>query len=555
MCTTDTSERPARRAADVTVEMLDVGEDIRVCLRDRRADIQSLFSDLAPADREAPAADAWQIGVRALRNAYAQARESWFEDVGKALVDDVERGLRTHLDRQFADIESVLKRYFDDADGEVGKRLTAFLADEGVLHRLLKEHVGGERSVLAETLAHHVGANSELLRRLSPSDKEGVVQVIEERVRTVLDDNHRALMNALDPLAENGAVAKLLRTLRDDLEKAQAHGGRQLEKAVAALDANDEGSAISRLMRETRTAQRTLVAALNPDEPTSPLSAIRSTVETLLEAHGQSQRKLLEEQQKNQRELESYIRETVARMESRKEAASKSPRGGTTFEEDVVEFLTRTCGDTYLVEPTGNTTGQRRHCKKGDAVVSFTSESAFRDCRVVVEAKRACNYTAAKVLEEMEVARENRDADVGVFVLAPSHAWPGAPEFVRYGSTIFVQWDAEDPSTDPYLRAAMMAALFMSKRRRQDADAGDITALRDVEKRVQDEVTRIAKMRKENDKIASCSKTIRDELRKAERKLELMLDKAKQTLTALSVDLVEEAAEVASPIVLPGSRA
>lgn len=532
--------------ADVTLD-----DGLHVNLNDSRAEASVLFHDLGEADRRLLAADAWRIGLRALGNAHSQARESRFEDIGKALVGDVERELRAHFDRQFETMEHSFKRYFDPSEGEVAQRMTAFLADEGVLHRLLRDQIGGDRSVLAQTLARHVGENSELFRRLSPSDKHGVVQVLEERVRAVLEQNQQALLVALDPLAEHGAVAKLLRTLRKDLEDAQAQGGRQLQKAVAALDANDETSAISRLMRETQAAQRQLVAALNPDDASSPIAAVGKTVKALLEAHGQSQIQLLERQQERQKELEVYIRETIAKLEARKAADAKSPRGGIKFEEAVLAFIGQTCGEAYLVEGIGETTGRIAKCRRGDILIAFGQESAFAGCRVVVEAKHAMGYTAAKVLEEMEIARNNRDASVGLFVLSSAHAWPGAPEFIRYGSTILVQWDADDPSTDVNLKAAVVASLFMATRRRDAVDPGDIKAMRDVEKRIHDELKRLRRMRDHNEKISSSSEDLRDELRKGERKLALLLDAAKATLTALDVELVDEDAEVASPIELP----
>jgi len=537
---------------DPTAEVtLDGG--LHIALRDSRAEASDLFQNLAEPERCTLAADAWRIGLRALGNAYSQARESRIEDIGRALVGDVERGVRTHLEHQLETMVSVFKRYFDPAEGEVAQRMTAFLADEGVLHRLLRDQIGGDRSVLAQTLARHVGENSELFRRLSPSDKQGVVQVLEERVRLVLEQNQQALLVALDPLAEHGAVAKLLRTLRKDLEDAQNQGSRQLQKAVAALDANDETSAISRLMRETRAAQQHLVAALNPQDETSPIAAVGKTVKTLLEAHGQSQQQLLERHQERQKELEVYIRETIAKLEARKVAEAKSPRGGVKFEEAVLAFIAQTCGDAYMVEHVGETSGRIAKCRKGDIVVAFGQESAFVGCRVVVEAKHAVGYSAAKVLEEMEAARNNRDAAVGVFVLAASHAWTGAPELIRYGSTIFVQWDVDDPTTDFNLKAAVIASLFMATRRRAATDPSDIKAMRDVEKRIDEEIKRIVRMRAHSQKIIDNGEALREELRKSESSLARLLDKAKATLTALNVELVDEEAEVASPIGLPAS--
>jgi hypothetical protein len=537
----------------VSVSVTKLEAAVRACVEDHRPHTVELFGDLDDPDAKELALDAWSIGLRALGNAYSRARESRLEDVGRTLLDDMARELQSQVELQQRTIADALKRFFDPTSGEVVQRLDAFVADEGVLARFLGDYVGTEHSVLAKTLAGQVGANSELFKKLSPSEKDGLVQVLEAKLTVVMEENQRRLVKALDPLDDEGAVAKLLKTLRKELEDADEDRAAQLNKALAALDANDETSLLSRLMRETLDAKQTLLRSLNPQDPESPLGAVKKTMETMLEAHGQTQKQLLEAHQERQKELEVLIRETVVRLEARKDAEAVSPRGGTTFEGAVVAFVEDAVrGGTYVVEATGNTTGKCRGRKVGDAVIEFTEESAYAGCRVVVEAKRDSSYTIAKALDEMEVARENREASVGVFVFAASHAPAGFPGFARYGSTILVTWDVEDPSTDPTLRGALMAALAMATRRKNDADEGDLQALRDVEKRIQDELVRIAKMRKANDKISQSSDEIRDELRKADRKFEILLDKAKDTLRALNVELLEEAEEVASPIMLPG---
>ena len=527
-------------------------ESIRACIEDHRPETGDLFAELTAVERERLAEDAWGIGLRALANAYSQARESRLEDVGQTLLGDMERQIRDQLDRHEKALAEALGRFFDPRDGEVGRRLDAFVADQGALAQFLRAQIGPGQSVLARTLAEQVGESSPLLKKLSPSEKDGVVQVLEDRLQGVMEENQRALFHALDPLAEDGAVARLLRTLREELENADEDRAEQLTKALAALDANDPNSLISQLGRETRDARDTLLRSLNPQDPQSPIAVVTKTVETMLEAHGKTQRELIEAQAQRQRELENLIRDSVARLETRKQIEDVSPRGGATFEDAVVSFLEdATVGGPYVVEATGNQTGLRRGCKVGDAVVMFTDESAFSGCRLVVEAKRDASYNIAKALQEMEVAKENRGASVGLFVLATSHAPAGFPEFARYGSTILARWDAEDSQTYPTLRGAVLAAVAMATRRKNDADEGDLKALQDIEKRIQDELSRIERMRKANDRIATSSEDIRQELRKAERKFELLVESAKQTLQALNVELHDEEMERQSPIGLP----
>src|SRR6185295_9466001 len=122
-------------------------------------------------------------------------------------------------------------------------------------------------------------------------------------------------------------------------------------------------------------------------------------------------------------------------------------------------------------------------CKKGDAVLRFTTESAFAGAGVVFEAKHDGAYTVQKALDELDAARKNRNAVAGVFVMARSHASDVFPRFARYGSNVLVTWDEQDPATDPYLHAAALLGMALVTRSQTPGNPGDIAALRDIESR------------------------------------------------------------------------
>lgn len=97
----------------------------------------------------------------------------------------------------------------------------------------------------------------------------------------------------------------------------------------------------------------------------------------------------------------------------------KTPRGGLDYEQAVADFLVGAVrGVPCVVDVTGNTLGNITRCKKGDVVVRFTDESAFGGAAVGFEATRDASYTAQKAPDELDAARKNRSADVGVFVRA-----------------------------------------------------------------------------------------------------------------------------------------
>lgn len=520
-------------------------------IRDHRADTLTAFAPLNDAQRAGLVHDAWVIGLRALMNAHRQAEESRLQDVSKTLKEDLDRQLAAHLDRQQATFVQVLARYFDPRDGQVIARLDAFLRDEGDLARTMDRFLSPERGALAQTLARELGENSPLLRRLSPTDSEGFVFLLESKLREALDQSHAEVARALDPVAEDGAVARFLRALRKQLEDADNDRNKQLALATRALDANDESSLLSRLVRETASARTAFVSAMNPELPSSPMAVLKSALSTLLRQHGETQQALMVAMQERQAKLEQDIRESLVRLEERKRGDARSARGGFDYEEAVLRFVQRAVqGAPVTVDTTASTVGAKPGCKVGDQVVRFTEESVYTGGALVIEAKRDAAYSVTRALQELELARGNRTAHSGVLVMARSHAPASFPPFARYGNDILVIWDEQDETTDPYLHAAVLLGLALASRRRRPDDAGDIEALADIEHRIQKELDRLDKMRKLSESIRSDAEKLGEEVRKGGDALALLLRKAKSTLKALNVEVAEAEDARRAPVML-----
>ena len=423
-----------------------------------------------------------------------------------------------------------------------------------MLARLLEKYLAPTNSVLTETLARQVGESSPLFKKLSPTDADGLVHTLEAKLREVMDGEHSELVRALDPLAEDGAVARFLKSLREELKNSDEGRSEQLTTALAALDANDEESLLSRLIRETARASQAMLQAVNADVPNSPMATMKQTLVGMLKESECSRAAAFEEQRQRQEEFEKQVREALARIEARRADGRRAPRGGVDFEQRVVNFVAASIeGAPCVVEATGGVPGLRSRCKKGDLVARFTEESAFAGAGVVFEAKHDASYNATKALEELDAARTNRNASAGVFVMAQSHAPDAFPQFARYGQNVLVTWDETDSSSDAYLHAAVLLGLALVTRHRSVGEDGDLDALRDVQARIEVELDRLAKMQKFNDSIRRNSDAISDEVRRAKGQLETLVGKAKATLKALNVELHEEDVERGSPISLPTS--
>jgi len=538
-----TTLHPVQAKVDATADSI-VAE-----LTDRRSDSVEVFDALTPDQQRQLALDAWCIGLRALRNANAQAQEARLSDIGKTLKDDLASAL-TQLVQQHQDrVETSLRRYFDPNDGELSRRLQRFIEDDGELSRLIGQFVSPDGSVMAETLAKHVGEQSILLRKLSPSDAEGVIQHLKQILATAIGQSNTELQQALDPLRKESPISRFLYALRDELKKAEQDRSQQMVTAFKALDANDPNSLLSNLARQTKAANDSLLTAMNPANKSSPLAHIHTSLSDLLERHMKRANELLQEQQQRQEKFEKELRDVVTRLETQRNANRSSPRGGQQFEDLVLAVVQdRVTGGPYVCTKTGNVVGIRDACKVGDFVVRFTDESAWAGAAVVFECKHDASYHVDKAIKELDVARANRDAAVGVFVMAQSHASADFPAFSRVGQNVLVTWDPEDPSTLPRLNAALMLAMALASRKKQVEESASTDAIRDIENMLTEQLSHVEKMRKASDSIRKNNEVIRKELDKSEAELQDLVEKAQETLRALDIGRDDEAADRKEPI-------
>jgi len=522
---------------------------ITAIVRDQRPESIEVFESLTTAQGAQLAADAWGIGLRALRNARAEAQESQLSDIGEKLKVDLGSVLSSMVQQHQERVETSLRRYFDPNDGELARRLERFIEDDGELPRLLQRFAAPDGGLIAQTLALHVGEQSALVRRLNPTSTDGIVQTLKQVCTTAVCDSQAAMQEALDPLRSDSPVARFLLALREDLKKAESDRSQQMLTAFKALDANDPNSLLSNLARQSKAASESLLNAMNPANDNSPLAHLRNSLGELLERHAKTSRDLLEEQRERQTAFETDLRETVARIETQRAANRGSPRGGLDFEDSVLDAVRNRLGTgPYVCSKTGNVAGIRDTCRVGDFIVRFTDESTWAGAAVVFECKHDASYNVDKAIKELDIARANRDASVGVFVMARSHASADFPAFSRVGHNILVSWDPDDARTTSRLEAAVMLAMALASRKQQVADHASTDAVRDIETLLANQAAHVEKMRKASDGIRKNNDVIRKELDRAELELKDLVAKAQETLRALDLNAGSESAEREEPI-------
>ena len=235
-------------------------------------------------------------------------------------------------------------------------------------------------------------------------------------------------------------------------------------------------------MRRVEQAQKQISSEFSLDERNSALARMHRELLQVIDAFRQTNEQF-------QKEVLRKLTEATAR----KEESRRSTRHGYDFEDAVFEEIEEACqaaGD--IAVHTGNTTGLIKNCKKGDILVELGCEHAAAGARIVIEAKEQASFTLKDALTEIEEARKNRDAAVGLAVLSARTAPRGIGSLTRHGNDVIIVWEPEDHGTDFVMGAGLSVAKAISTRAvaERESAVADFeaieSAIRNIEKRAQD---------------------------------------------------------------------
>ena len=442
--------------------------------------VDELSAILDPRERESFALSALRIGVLALRTARGQVDAQTLRGEVERLLSELHKGLDQHRDQLQLGLGSALRDYFDPKSGRFEERVRALTQEDGELARVIRRHVEGSDSALAQTLARHVGAESPLLRALDPANGEGVVAGLTRLVEDALGAQRRAILGEFSLDNREGALARLVAELTQTHGKLTADLHGRLDGVVKEFSLDAEDSALSRLVTRVERAQQQITSEFTLDSDTSALARMRRELLGIAEQQNQALAA-----------LQAQVQVEMAKLTTARARDAKSTAHGDAFESGVLRWLERRAQESAdAFEETGRTTGRIRNCKKGDAVIELGPGHRAAGARIAVEAKEEAGYTLAAARVELEEARKNRDAEVGIFVLSAKVAPAGWPCFHPLGDDVFLVWDFEDPATDVRLEAALAVARALCTRRRHPAKSEiDFAALdrsiRDVEKQIE----------------------------------------------------------------------
>ena len=166
------------------------------------------------SERTGFALNALRIGVLAMRAASGAVDADTIRREHERMESHM-REMLSERGRELADtMGKTLVTYLDPKSGSFPQRVEQLTKPGGELERLLSRHVGGDDSVLARTIARHVGESSPIFKLLSPQQADGVVASLTKTVEKALRDQRDEILKqfslAGEVLAHNGKLRKEL---------------------------------------------------------------------------------------------------------------------------------------------------------------------------------------------------------------------------------------------------------------------------------------------------------------------------------------------------------
>tara|TARA_Y100000590_G_scaffold429904_1_gene542936 strand:- start:48 stop:1436 length:1389 start_codon:yes stop_codon:yes gene_type:complete len=268
-----------------------------------------------------------------------------------------------------------------------------------------------------------------------------------------------------------------LKKVENTISNANLEFKNFMQEAVQNFSLDKKDSAINRLLEKVTEETKKIIEAEAQRD-----NAIQSSVMTQLQ----------------------QMNTNIQTMDARRKESYTSTRHGDDFQSIAYEYIVNLCeqmGD--IAEDTGSRTGKINNRRVGDCVITLGPEAEQSGARIVVEMKQDKSYTLAKSLNEIEFARKNRDASVGLFIFSKYSASEQIPQFSRYGNDIIVIWDAEDPATDTYLRAALSLCKGLAIRSGNSSEKcnTDMVAIEKSTQEIENQIKNLDKIEKSSNSI------------------------------------------------------
>ena len=245
-----------------------------------RETVTELLQRTDGREREEYALAALRIGVLSLKHARGQIDADAVRREGEKLLTDLKSALDGSRNEIHTNLTTSLKEYFDPSSGRFQERVERLIKQDGDLEKVLQRQVGSNGSVLAETLAEHIGKNSPLMKLLNPEEANGLVSSVRSTISSVIDEEQKRILGEFSLDNDQSALTRLVKELTLANGKLRDGLADDIGNVVEEFSLDKEDSALSRLVKRVETAQETITRNSRLTKkallsPASPLSSMK----------------------------------------------------------------------------------------------------------------------------------------------------------------------------------------------------------------------------------------------------------------------------------------
>jgi len=387
--------------------------------------------------------------------------------VGVIAIQSASPSLDTRVvEEKFRQVETEINRAVEDFKEELKTKLEQYFKAEGGALPLCLDRYFGENGNLSRVMEAYFdtekGRLSELLKR----------QIGPESF----------LGRQVDPSNREGLLFRIEKLVEEIIKENS-------QKVLGSFSLDDESSALSRLKRSIREE--------------------------------------LEKFEKKASEQYAAILALLEKEKGRQEEAERGTAKGRDFEDALygrLAELARWLGDES--ENVSGSKGLVAYEKVGDYVVRLGDDTAAPGKTIVFEAKKASGYTLKKIKDELDRAKKNRGADIGIFVFCKGYEPPEVGDFYRLGSDFVVTVDEGSLMSEKavvFLEAAYRIARAMIVTRVKEEEKESID-----EGYIRGEMDNILKALERASDILTKVGTIRNSADAIEKNVEKLMDSVRQ---------------------------
>ena len=227
---------------------------------------------------------ALKFGSRILREASGAIDRDTIRKEGTGIVEQLQKVMQEGSRDSLQSVSEEFRRFLDPESGILQQRLERLVAGDGSeLNQVMSRHLEKETQLLGQLLEQHVGESSELLKILSPDQKDGLISQLQGQFQATLGEQSKQILEQFSLDQEDSALNRLIKSITDSNGTLKAELSGDVDRMKAEFSLDNKESALSRIVLQLQKNEESISQNLTLDREDSPMARMRRDFIEILE--------------------------------------------------------------------------------------------------------------------------------------------------------------------------------------------------------------------------------------------------------------------------------